>query len=97
MLGKVGVIVTAILAVHAVVIAEDLSREMIRQGAAIGGGFVGGALAGSVLVAPICGPGAVICAVAVVLIGSVAGSLTAMQLERTAEDEWEEFARWNLR
>ena len=95
-MGKVCLVMTAVLAVHAVVIADDKPREMVRQSAAIGGGLVGGALAGSLLVSPLCGPGAVVCAIAVVLIGSATGSLAAMQLERTAEEELEEFARWNL-
>lgn len=95
-MGKVCLVMTAVLAVHAVAIADDKPRELVRQGAAIGGGLVGGSLAGALLVTPVCGPGAVVCAVAVVLMGSVAGSLTAMQLERTAEEELEEFARWNL-
>ncbi len=96
-IGKVGLLVTAIFGVHAVAVADDKPREVLRQGAAIGGGMAGGALAGAVLAAPVCGPGAVVCAVAVVLLGSVAGSLAAEQLEQTAEEELEEFARWNLR
>ncbi|WP_018914531.1 hypothetical protein [Thiomonas sp. FB-6] len=96
-LGKVGLIVTAIVALHAVVIADDKPREIIRQGAVIGGGMVGGGVAGALLVTPICGPGAVVCAVAIVLLGSTLGGLAAELVERTAEEELEEFARWNLR
>ena len=96
-LGKVGLIVTAILAVHAVAVADDKPTEAIRQGVLIGGGFVGGGVAGAVLAAPLCGPGAVVCAVAIVLLGSVAGSLVADSWMRTAYDELEEFLRWELR
>ena len=96
-IGKVGLMLTAALGVHAVVVADDKPREALRQGATIAGGMVGGALAGVVLAAPLCGPGAVVCAVAIVLSGSVAGSLAAESLERIAEDELEEFAQWNLR
>lgn len=95
-MGKVSLVITAVLAVHAVSTADDKPRELVRQGAVIGGGLVGGALAGSLLATPLCGPGAVLCAVAVVLMGSTAGSLASMQLERTAEEELEEFKRWNL-
>ncbi len=96
-LGKVGLVATGIIGVHAVAIADDKPRELIRQGSTIAGGMAGGAIAGGLLVAPICGPGAVVCAVAIVLLGSVVGSVAAETLERTAEDELEEFARWNLR
>ena len=96
-LGKVGLIVTATVAVHGVVVAEDKPREIVRQGAAIGGGMIGGRVAGALFVAPICGPGAVVCAVAIVLLGSALGGLVAGAVERIAEEELEEFARWNLR
>ncbi len=96
-LGKVGLVVTAILAVHAVAVADDKPTEAIRQGVLIGGGMVGGSVAGAVLAAPLCGPGAVVCAVAIVLLGSVAGSLVAESWVGTADEELEEFRRWELR
>ena len=95
-LGRVTLVATAVLAFHAVAIAENKPREFVRQGALIGGGMVGGAVASALFVAPLCGPGAILCAVAVVLLGSVAGSLAADAMEQVAEDELEEFLRWNL-
>lgn len=89
-----GVVVTAILAVQAIVAAEDKPAETARQGILIGGGMAGGAVAEALFVAPSCGPGAVVCAVAIVPLGSLAGSLAAESLMRTADEELEEFAKW---
>lgn len=95
LIGKVGVLITAALAVHSVAIADNKPKETIRQGAIIGGGMAGGLGAG-LTVSSLCGPGFVICAVAVVLIGSVAGGYAAEKAVDCFDDELEEFTRWNI-
>ncbi|MGE5385429.1 MAG: hypothetical protein ACM3SV_06005 [Betaproteobacteria bacterium] len=95
-IGKVGLLVTATLAVHSVAIADNKPKEAVRQGAIIGGGLAGGWLAG-LAVSAICGPGAPICAVAVVLVGGIAGGLAAESAVDAFDDELEEFTRWQMR
>ena len=48
-------------------------------------------------VIPICGPGAPICAIAVVLAGSIGGSMIGSAVADSLDDEIEEFTRWNIR
>lgn len=94
-MGKVGILVTAAFATYEILNAENKVKETARQGMIIGGGAAGGLLAG-LGVSLICGPGAPVCAIAVVLAGSavggVAGSLTADALD----DELEEFSKWEV-
>lgn len=95
-LGKVGLLITAALGVHAIAIADNKQKETVRQGAIVGGGLAGGWLAG-LAVSGICGPGAPICAVAVVLIGGIAGGLAAEGAVDAFDEELEEFTRWQIR
>lgn len=95
-MGKVGLIVTAALAVHSIAMADNKTKETIKQGGILAGGAAGGLLAGLV-VTPICGPGAPICAVAVVLIGSIAGGMLGDFFGDSFDEELEEFTRWNIR
>jgi hypothetical protein len=95
-MGKVGLIVTAALAVHAIAIADNKTKETIKQGGVLAGGAAGGLLAG-LAVTPICGPGMPICAVAVVLIGSIAGGMLGDFFVDSFDEELEEFSRWNIR
>lgn len=94
-IGKVGLLVTGVLATHAIIYAENRPKEMVKQGLGIGGGIFGGFLAG-LAVSSICGPGAPFCAVAVVLAGSIAGGVAGGQVADTLDDELEEFSRWNI-
>ncbi|NHR05343.1 hypothetical protein HA052_09020 [Chromobacterium haemolyticum] len=94
-MGKVGWVVTATLATYAIANAGDKKKEIVRQGAIIGGGMAGGYLAG-ILVTPICGPGAPICAIAVVLVGSVIGAGVSEHIVDSIDEEMEEFAKWNM-
>lgn len=94
-MGKVAWIVTAALATHAVMGADNKKKEVVKQGATIGGGVAGGAAAG-LMVSTICGPGAPICAIAVVLAGSVAGGLLAESIVDSLDEELEEFSRWQM-
>lgn len=68
----------------------------MRQGAIIGGGAAGGWLAG-LAVSSICGPGAPVCAVAVVLVGCIAGGMAADAVVDTFDEELEEFTKWQIR
>jgi hypothetical protein len=69
---RVALIVTAILAVDAIVGAKDKIREATRQGSIIAGGMIGGSLAGFA-VSFLCGPAEPVCAVILVYIGSNLG------------------------
>ncbi|QRO33957.1 hypothetical protein [Chromobacterium violaceum] len=94
-IGKVGWIVTATLAAYSISQASNKEKETIRQGAVIGGGMLGGAAAG-LLVSTICGPGAPVCAIAVMLAGSAAGGLAAESVADAFDDELEEFSKWKI-
>jgi hypothetical protein len=95
-MGKVGLLVTAALAVHSIAIADNKPKETIKQGGIIAAGATGGWLAGLGVTA-LCGPGAPICAVAVVLVGSIAGGLLADAAIDSFDEELEEFTKWGIR
>lgn len=94
-IGKVGVIITAALATHAVLNADNKPKEGIKQGVQIGGGVAGGWLAG-LAVSTVCGPGAPVCAIAIVLLGSVAGGLLGSVVADSLDEEIEEFTTWQI-
>lgn len=94
-LGKVGVIVTAALATHAVLNADNKPKEAVKQGMQIGGGVAGGWLAG-LAVSSVCGPGAPFCAIALVLLGSIAGGVAGSVVADSLDEEIEEFTRWQI-
>lgn len=94
-IGKVGIIVTAALATHAVLNADNKSKEGIKQGIQISSGAAGGWLAG-LAVSPVCGPGAPVCAIALVLLGSVAGGLFGSVVAYSLDEEIEEFTNWQI-
>jgi hypothetical protein len=93
--GKVGLLITAALAAHAILTADDKIKEAAKQGTVLQGGVLGGYLAG-LAVASICGPGAPFCAIAVVLIGSVMGSLSTEYSFDAYSDETEEYRTWKI-
>lgn len=94
-IGKVGVLVTASLATYEILNAENKPKEAIKQGVQIGGGLAGGWLAG-LAVAPLCGPGAPVCAIAVVLLGSAAGGMVGSVVADSLDEEIEEFTTWKI-
>ncbi|KMJ43571.1 hypothetical protein AB204_19005 [Xenorhabdus khoisanae] len=94
-IGKVGTIFTAILATHEILNAENKPKEAVKQGIQIGGGVAGGSLAG-LAVTPLCGPGAPVCAIAVVLLGSIAGGVAGSVVADALDEEIEEFTRWAI-
>jgi len=94
-LGKVGILVTASLATYEILNAENKPKEAIKQGIGIGGAVAGGWLAG-LGASAICGPGAPFCALAVVLVGSIGGSMIGSAVADSLDDEIEEFTRWNI-
>ena len=95
-IGKVGILVTASLATYEIINAENKPKETIKQGMGIGGAVAGGWLAG-LGVSTICGPGAPFCAIAVVLAGSIGGSMIGSAVADSLDDEIEEFTKWNIR
>jgi hypothetical protein len=94
--GKVFVLMTSVLAIYSVATAEDKILEVNRQGAIIGGSLLGGLLADAA-VASLCGPGAPVCAFALVLLGSMAGSMAAEQANDLYQEELQEFMKWQIR
>lgn len=94
--GKVGLLITGTLAAYAIANAKDKVTETARQGTAIEGGLIGTALAG-LAVGSICGPGAPVCAIAVLIIGSTAGSTLADIGYDYYLDELKEFQAWRIR
>lgn len=61
----------------------------------ISGGVAGGWLAG-LAVAPLCGPGAPVCAIALVLLGSAAGGIAGSVVADSLDEEIEEFSKWKI-
>jgi len=94
--GKVGILLTGALAGHAIVSAEDKATEAARQVTILEGGLVGGALAG-MSVSALCGPGAPICAIAVLIVGSTTGALLTEKAYDVYLDEVREFREWGIR
>lgn len=94
-MGKVGILITATFAIYEIMNADNKVKETARQGVIIGGGAAGGGLAGFG-VSALCGPGTIVCAVAVVLIGSIAGGIAASMAADSLDDELEEFSKWKI-
>ncbi|KDR44322.1 hypothetical protein [Caballeronia glathei] len=94
--GKVGLLITGAIAGYEIVEANDKMREAERQVAGIEGGMLGGTLAGMVA-SSICGPGAPICAIGVLLIGSSVGATVTQMAYDAYLDELEEFRTWGIR
>lgn len=94
-IGRVGVLITASLATYEIINAENKSKEAIKQSAQIGGGFAGGWLAG-LPVALLCGPGAPVCAIALLLLNSTAGGLAGSVIADSLDAEIEEFTTWKI-
>jgi hypothetical protein len=94
-MGKLGVLVTAALATYQILDAENKPKEAARQGMIVGAGAAGGILAG-MGVSAICGPAAPICAIAVVLAGTVAGGVAGEAVASSMDEELEEFTHWDI-
>jgi len=94
-MGKVGILVTAAFAAYEILNADNKVKETARQGMVIGGGAAGGFLA-SLGVSLICGPGAPVCAIAVVLAGSAVGGIAGSMAADSLDDELEEFSKWEV-
>ena len=94
-MGKVGIIMTAVLATYQILNADDKAKETARQATILGGGAAGGVLAG-LGISALCGPGAPACAIAVVLIGSIAGGIAGGVAADTFDAELEELAHWDI-
>lgn len=94
-MGKVGILVTAAFATYEILSADNKVKETARQGIIIGGGAAGGILAG-LGVSFLCGPGAPVCAIAVVLAGSAVGGVAGSMTADALDDELEEFSQWEI-
>ena len=86
---------TPLVQTYEILNADNKVKETARQGLIIGGGAAGGLLAG-LGVSILCGPGAPFCAIAVVLIGSVAGGVVGSGVAEALDDELEEFSHWDI-
>ncbi|MDH1260180.1 MULTISPECIES: hypothetical protein [Pseudomonas] len=94
-MGKLGVLVTAALATYQILNADNKPKEAARQGIIVGSGAVGGVLAG-MGVSALCGPGAPICAIAVVLAGTIAGGVAGEAVASSLDEELEELTHWDI-
>lgn len=94
-MGKLGVLVTAALATYQILNADNKPKEAARQGIIVGAGAVGGILAG-IGVSALCGPGAPICAIAVVLAGAIAGGVAGEAVASSLDEELEELTHWDI-
>ncbi|MBC3209102.1 hypothetical protein HU755_20045 [Pseudomonas sp. SWRI111] len=94
-MGKLGVLVTAALATYQILKADNKPKEAARQGIIVGTGAVGGVLAG-MGVSALCGPGAPICAIAVVLAGTIAGGVAGEAVASSLDEELEELTHWDI-
>ncbi|SDT48949.1 hypothetical protein [Pseudomonas granadensis] len=94
-MGKLGVLVTAALATYQILNADNKPKEAARQGIIVGAGAVGGILAG-MGVSALCGPGAPICAIAVVLAGTIGGGIAGEAVASTFDEELEELTHWDI-
>jgi hypothetical protein len=95
-LGKVFLLVTALLAADRILDARDRVKEAARQGSIIAGGMLGGGLAGFG-VSFICGPAEPVCAALLVFLGSNLGGMVGEALNDVYQDELEEFNRWLIK
>jgi hypothetical protein len=95
MMGKVCLLITATLAVANVAAAENKKKEVLRQGAIIGGGLGGGYI-GGLAGAAFCGPGALVCVVAITLLGSITGAILGETAVDAFDEELEEFTKWQI-
>ncbi|WP_371367254.1 hypothetical protein ACA097_26795 [Pseudomonas sp. QL9] len=91
--GKVMIVVTIAYAAYEISNAENKAKESVEQGTAIAGGIAGAALA-SMAVSLVCGPGAPVCTIALLLAGSVAGGMAASATTEYFDDELEEYTKW---
>ena len=96
LLGRAGIIMTALLAGHDIWVADDRKYEVAHQGAILAGGLAGGAIAG-LAVGALCGPAAPICVAAVLFIGSSAGGLVADKLTEDNKEEIQELIKWGFK
>jgi hypothetical protein len=94
--GKVLIVVTVAYAAYEIVNAENKSKEAIRQGTVISAGLLGTMLA-SGAAGVVCGPGAPICTIALLLAAGSSFGLTASIAVDFFDDELEEFTRWQAK
>lgn len=94
--GKVLIVVTVAYVVYDVANAENKQKEIAKQALVIGGGALGVVIAksfGSLL----CGPGAPICAIAVLLTAGLTLGWGASEFVEFFDDELEEFTKWQVK
>lgn len=86
MLGKTFILATATYVLFDIAMAEDKKRAAAEHGGALVGGYVGAGLA-SLAIAPLCGPGAPVCAVVVFLIVGGLGGWVGGEVAQYFYDE----------
>jgi hypothetical protein len=93
--GKVLMVVTIAYAAYEIADAENKSKEAIKQGAVIGGGIAGTIMAGAAVLT-VCGPGAPVCTIALLLAGGASAGWLASTGVDFFDDELEEFTKWQV-
>ncbi|HCS43564.1 MAG TPA: hypothetical protein DIW52_12155, partial [Pseudomonas sp.] len=94
--GKVLIVVTVAYATYEISNAENKPKEAIKQGVVIGGGVLGTVISGTA-VGMVCGPGAPICTIALLLAGGASAGWFASKGVEFFDDELDEFTKWQIR
>jgi len=96
--GKVCIVITASLAAHTILMADNKAKVLLQQSTIIGSGLAAGKAGAAVATpySPLCGPWAPVCIVAGALIAALAGGFIAREVVEYFDDEVEEFLRWAI-
>jgi hypothetical protein len=94
--GKVLIVVTIAYATYEIANAENIPKEAIKQGVVIGGGVLGTVVSGAA-VGAVCGLGAPVCTIALLLAGGASAGWFASKGVEYFDDELEEFTKWQIR
>ncbi|MCK3846955.1 hypothetical protein [Pseudomonas sp. W15Feb34] len=93
--GKVLIVVTIVYAAYDIAHADNKPKEAFKQGAVISGGIVGTFL-GSAAAGSLCGPGAPVCTIGLMLGAGIAAGWAALEATEYYDDEIEEFTKWGV-
>jgi hypothetical protein len=93
LLGKGCLLVTVAITTYNIWTAENKIQAGLKEGIVLGGGFLGGAIAGSAT-GLVCGPGAPACSTVLFIIGGIIGTLAGEGVATLAEDQILEFSEW---
>ena len=93
LLGKGCLLATVAITTYNIWTAENKIHAGLKEGVVLGGGFLGGAIAGSAT-GLVCGPGAPACSTVLFIIGGIIGTLAGEGVATLADDQILEFSEW---